>query len=62
MARDDIILPKKLTLSHYTPRGRLGGEEVYLLLILDLGIRWGCVVNITPGPRFTPGERTPGAN
>jgi hypothetical protein len=27
-------------LSHYTPRRRLGGEEVYLLLILDLGTRY----------------------
>jgi hypothetical protein len=28
---------KKLELSHYTPWRRLAGEEVYLLLILDLG-------------------------
>jgi hypothetical protein len=27
------------------------GEEVYLLLILNLGI-----LNITPHPHFTPGE------
>jgi hypothetical protein len=40
----------------------LGGEEVQLLLIHDLGTRWGCVVSITPGPRFTPGERTPGTH
>jgi hypothetical protein len=26
--------------SHYTPWRRLGGEEVYVLLILDLGTRW----------------------
>jgi hypothetical protein len=32
---------KELKLSHYTPRRRLGGEEVQLLLILDLGTRWG---------------------
>jgi hypothetical protein len=39
--------------------GGAGGEEVLLLLILELGIRWGWVVSITPQPRFTPGERTP---
>jgi hypothetical protein len=27
--------------SRYTPRRRLGGEEVYLLLIPDLGTGWG---------------------
>jgi hypothetical protein len=43
-------------LSHYTPRRRLGGEHVQLLLILDLGT----VVSVTPRPRFSPGERTPG--
>jgi hypothetical protein len=38
----------------------MGGEEVQLLLILNLGTRWGWVVSITPQPRFTPGERTAG--
>jgi hypothetical protein len=28
---------KKLKPSHYTPRERLGGEELKFLLILDLG-------------------------
>jgi hypothetical protein len=28
-------------LFHYTPRRILGGEEVYLLIIIDLGTRWG---------------------
>jgi hypothetical protein len=37
-------------------------EEVYLLLIIDLGITWGCVVNVTPRPRFTPGERAHGTH
>jgi hypothetical protein len=37
----------------------MGGEEVWLLLILNLGTRWGWVVSVTPRPRFTPGERTP---
>jgi hypothetical protein len=36
-----------------------GGREVQLLLILNLGTRWGWVVSVTPWPRFTPGERTP---
>jgi hypothetical protein len=49
-------------LSHYTPWRRLGGEEVYLLLFLDFGTRWGWVVSVTPRPRFSPGERTPGAH
>jgi hypothetical protein len=53
---------KKLKLSHYTPWRRLGGEEVYLLLILDLGTREGWVVSVTPRPRFSPGERTPGTH
>jgi hypothetical protein len=33
-----------------------GGEEVQLLLILNLGTRWESVVNVTPRPRFTPGK------
>jgi hypothetical protein len=37
-------------------------EEVQLLLILNLGTRWGWVVSITPQPRFIPGERTPGTH
>jgi hypothetical protein len=31
----------KLKLSRYTPWRRLGEEEIQLLLILDLGTRWG---------------------
>jgi hypothetical protein len=31
-------------------------------LILDLGTRWGWVVSVTPRPRFTPGEMTPGTH
>jgi hypothetical protein len=41
------------------PWRHLGGEEVQLLLILDLGTRWGWVVSITQWLHFTPGERTP---
>jgi hypothetical protein len=42
------------------PTKALGGEEVYLLLILDLGTRWWWGVSVTPWPRFSPGERIPG--
>jgi hypothetical protein len=38
------------------PRRRLGGEEVYLLLILDHGTRWGCVVSVTSGRASGPGK------
>jgi hypothetical protein len=30
-----------LKLFHYTPSRRLGGEDIQLLSILDLGTRWG---------------------
>jgi hypothetical protein len=39
-----------------------GRKEVQLLLILNLGTRWGWVVSVTPWPRFTPGKRTPGTH
>jgi hypothetical protein len=55
-------LYKKVKLFCYTPWRLLGGEEVQLLLILNLGTRWGWVVSITPWPRFTPVERTPGTH
>jgi hypothetical protein len=47
--------------SHYRPWRHLGGEDVYLLLILDLGTGWVWVVNATPRPRFTPGTQWAGA-
>jgi hypothetical protein len=50
---------KKLTLFHYTPPRRFGGEDVQLLLILDLGTTWEWVDSVTTRPRFTLGERTP---
>jgi hypothetical protein len=34
-----LLLKEKQSL--YTPWWRLGGEEIQLLLILDLGTRWG---------------------
>jgi hypothetical protein len=52
----------KIKLSHYTPRRLLGGEEIQLLLILDLSTRWGWVVSVTSRSRFSPGERTPGTH
>jgi hypothetical protein len=55
-------LKQKAKQSRYTPWRCLGEEELYLLLIHDLGIRWGWVVSVTPRPRFRPGERTPGTH
>jgi hypothetical protein len=40
----------------------LEGEEVYLLLIHDLGTKWAWLVSVTPLTCFTPGERTPGTH
>jgi hypothetical protein len=31
----------KINILRYTPCGRQGGEEVWHLLVLDLGTRWG---------------------
>jgi hypothetical protein len=41
------------------PWRHLGREEIQLLLILNLGTRWGWVVNITPWLRFTLGKGPP---
>jgi hypothetical protein len=57
-----FYIPVKKKLSHYTPWRHMGGEEVWLLLILNLSTRWGWVVSVTPQSRFTPGERTPGTH
>jgi hypothetical protein len=35
------VKSEKVKQSRYSPWRRLGGEEVYLLLIHDLGTRWG---------------------
>jgi hypothetical protein len=45
---------------HNTPTVALGGEELQLLLIHDLGTRWKWVVSVTPRPRFNPWEMTRG--
>jgi hypothetical protein len=57
-----LIYGIKVNWSRYTPWRLLGWEEVQFLLILNLGIRWGWVVSITPRPRFTLWERTPGTH
>jgi hypothetical protein len=53
----------KVKQSRYTPWGCLGGEVILLLLIHDHGTRgegeWSAS---RPGPRFNPGERTPGTH
>jgi hypothetical protein len=54
-----LLYISKVKLSCYMPWRHMGGEEVQLLLILNLGIRWRWVVSITPRPRFTPRERIP---
>jgi hypothetical protein len=45
-----------LKLSRYTQCRRQGGEGP-LLLILDLGTRWGWVVSVTPQPCFISAKR-----
>jgi hypothetical protein len=35
----------------------MGGEEVYILFILNLGIRWGLVDSITPRVALYPPEK-----
>jgi hypothetical protein len=40
----------------------LGGRGVWLELIHDLGNKWGLVVSVTPRPRFSLEERTPGTH
>jgi hypothetical protein len=52
----------KLKLSQYTLPRRLGGEEVQLLLILDLGPRWGWVSASRPGRALASGKGSPVPN
>jgi hypothetical protein len=42
-----------------TMQATRGGGKIKLLLILDLGTRWGWVVSVTTWPHFTPRGRTP---
>jgi hypothetical protein len=41
------------------PRRCLRGEEIQLLLILDLSTRWGSVVTVMPQLHFSLGEEAP---
>jgi hypothetical protein len=52
----------KVKRSCYTPWKHLRGEDVWLLHLLNIGVRTEWVVSITPRPRFTPGERAPGTH
>jgi hypothetical protein len=45
--------------AHYTTQRRSGGEEVQLLLTLDIGTGWGWVFSVTLRPRFKPGKGPP---
>jgi hypothetical protein len=49
----------KLNLSHYTPKGTWGGEEVLLLLFLDFGTMWGEWSASRPGCALSPGTEPP---
>jgi hypothetical protein len=49
----------KVKLSRYTPWRHMGGKEVWLLLILNLGTRWGWVVSSRPGRALPPGKGPP---
>jgi hypothetical protein len=48
----------KIKQSHRTPMEAQRRKGLYLLLILDLGTRWGLVVSIGAWA-FSPGERNP---
>jgi hypothetical protein len=59
IGRQQLSFGKKVKLSRcviQAPRGR----EIQLLFILNPNTRWGWVVSVTPRPRFSPVERTPG--
>jgi hypothetical protein len=51
------IITEKMSL--YAPRGRLRGEAVQRLLILDLGTRWGEQSASRHGRALPPGKRPP---
>jgi hypothetical protein len=51
--------PNQVKQSRYTPWRRLGGEEVQLLLIHDLGTRWGEWSASRPGRALPPGKGPP---
>jgi hypothetical protein len=52
----DILLQSKKKNCPATAIRRKGGEEVQLLLLLDLGTKIGWVVSVTSRPCFTPAK------
>jgi hypothetical protein len=48
--------------SRYTPWRGMGERRYSSYSYLTSATRWGWVVSVTPRPRFTPGERTPGTH
>jgi hypothetical protein len=52
----------KVKLSRYMPWRHMGGKGGIARTHFNLGTRWGWVVSVTPQPRFTPGEKTPGTH
>jgi hypothetical protein len=55
----EYFLKKKFKRSHYTPWRRLGGKEVQLLFILELGSKWGEWSASRPGRALPPGKGPP---
>jgi hypothetical protein len=52
----------KKKVSRYTPWWCMGERRYSSYSFLTSATRWWWVVSVTPRPRFTPGERTPGTN
>jgi hypothetical protein len=51
----------KLELSHYMPQRCLGGGSIAPTYSRPRHYM-GCVVSVTPRPRYSPGERAPGTH
>jgi hypothetical protein len=49
----------KVNMSRYRHAGDKGGQDTQLLLILDLGTRWGERSASRPGRALTPGKGPP---
>jgi hypothetical protein len=49
-----LLVSKKVKWSRHMPWRHMGGEEVQLLLVLNLGTRWGWVVSVTPPAALYP--------
>jgi hypothetical protein len=52
-----VCISKAVPLHAMVALGGRGG--IYLILVFDLGTRWGRVVSVTPQPRFAPGKGPP---